>query len=134
MAHKGAQRIRNIAIVGHRGSGKTSLNEALLFEAGVINRLGSVADGTTVSDSEPDEQEREMSIAAQPLVVRARGPQDQPDRHARATPASSPTPLAALSVCESAVFVRQRRDGRRGLDRPPLAAGARSAGWRASCS
>ena len=33
MAHKGAQRIRNIAIVGHRGSGKTSLNEAILFEA-----------------------------------------------------------------------------------------------------
>ena len=83
MAHKGAQRIRNIAIVGHRGSGKTSLNEALLFEAGVINRLGSAADGTTVSDSEPDEQAREMSISAQPLVVRVRGPQDQPDRHPR---------------------------------------------------
>src|SRR5439155_26452585 len=64
MAHKGAQRIRNIAIVGHRGSGKTSLNEAILYEAGVINRLGTVGDGTTVSDSEPDEQEREMSISA----------------------------------------------------------------------
>ena len=64
MPHKGAQRIRNIAIVGHRGSGKTSLSEALLFEAGVINRLGSVTDGSTVSDSEPDEAEREMSISA----------------------------------------------------------------------
>ena len=64
MAHKGAQRIRNIAIVGHRGSGKTSLNEAILFEAGVVNRLGTVADGSTVSDSEPDEQEREMSIGS----------------------------------------------------------------------
>ena len=64
MAHKGAQRIRNIAIVGHRGSGKTSLNEAILFEAGIVNRLGNVADGSTVSDSEADEQEREMSIAA----------------------------------------------------------------------
>ena len=40
MAHKGAQRIRNIAIVGHRGSGKTSLNEAILYEAGVVNRPG----------------------------------------------------------------------------------------------
>ena len=68
MAHKGAQRIRNVAIVGHRGSGKTSLNEALLFEAGAINRLGSVADGTTVSDSEPDEQAREMSISARALA------------------------------------------------------------------
>ena len=39
-------------LIGHRGGGKTSLNEALLFEAGVINRLGRVEDGTTVSDFE----------------------------------------------------------------------------------
>ncbi|MDP9188188.1 MAG: elongation factor G [Actinomycetota bacterium] len=64
MAHKGAQRIRNIAIVGHRGSGKTSLNEALLFEAGLVNRLGRVEEGSTVSDFEADEQAREMSIGA----------------------------------------------------------------------
>ncbi len=64
MGHKAADRIRNVALIGHRGSGKTSLHEALLFEAGVVNRLGRVEDGTTVSDFETDEQSREMSIGA----------------------------------------------------------------------
>jgi elongation factor G len=64
MAHKAADRIRNVALIGHRGCGKTSLHEAMLFEAGATRRLGSVGDGNTVSDSEPDEQEREMSIGA----------------------------------------------------------------------
>jgi elongation factor G len=64
VGHKAADRIRNVALIGHRGSGKTSLCEALLFEAGVVNRLGQVDDGSTVSDFEEDEQERSMSIGA----------------------------------------------------------------------
>ena len=61
---KPPDRIRNVALIGHRGSGKTSVAEAILFEAGVVNRLGRVEDGTTLLDYEPDEHEREMSIDA----------------------------------------------------------------------
>ena len=57
-------KIRNIAVVGHRGTGKTSLVEAMLFQAGATNRLGVVEQGTTVSDWDEDEQSREMSISA----------------------------------------------------------------------
>ncbi|MGN6662990.1 MAG: elongation factor G [Solirubrobacterales bacterium] len=64
MSHKAADRIRNVALVGHRGCGKTSLHEAMLFEAGAINRLGSVDDGSTTSDHEEDEKRRGLSINA----------------------------------------------------------------------
>ncbi len=64
MAYTAAKAIRNITLIGHRGSGKTSLNEALLFESNTINRLGSVGGGSTASDTEEDEKTREMSIQA----------------------------------------------------------------------
>jgi elongation factor G len=56
-------KIRNIAVVGHRGVGKTSLAEALLFQAGKTTRLGSVEQGTTVSDWDDDEHRRQMSLS-----------------------------------------------------------------------
>jgi len=55
--------IRNVALVGHGGSGKTSLAEALLHRAGAINRLGRVEDGTTVCDYDPEEQRRGISLS-----------------------------------------------------------------------
>ncbi len=57
-------KIRNVAVAGHRGTGKTSLVEAMLFQSGAVNRLGTVEQGTTVSDWEDEEQKRQMSLAA----------------------------------------------------------------------
>jgi elongation factor G len=99
-----ADKIRNVALVGHRGSGKTSLHEAILYQAGAITRLGSVADGTTVSDSAPDEKAREMSIAASLASFewedRKINLVDTPGE-----PSFIADALGAMRVCESAVFV-----------------------------
>src|ERR1700755_2673567 len=99
-----ADRIRDVALVGHRGSGKTSLHEALLFEAGATTRLGSVADGTTVSGAGEGGKARGMSISAAvaslevgDTKVTLIAPPGEPSFIADA--------LGALRVCESAIFV-----------------------------
>jgi len=102
--HKPPDRIRNVALIGHRGSGKTSLAEAILYESGVVNRLGRVEDGTTVCDFEPDEKERGMSIGAAVTSFEHEGRKvnmiDTPGE-----PSFVAEALAALRVVDSAVVV-----------------------------
>ncbi|MFC1991520.1 elongation factor G [Chloroflexota bacterium] len=62
MDQYGIDNIRNLVLLSHNGAGKTSLAEAVLFNSGVINRLGKVDDGTTTSDYDPAEVKHQISI------------------------------------------------------------------------
>jgi elongation factor G len=62
MKEYATENIRNVALIGHGSTGKTSLSEAMLFSAKTINRLGRVDDGTTTSDFDPDEIRRSFSV------------------------------------------------------------------------
>ena len=97
------EKIRNVAFVGHRGSGKTSLAEALLFQAGAVTRLGSISDGSTVSDYDEDEKRRSMSISGSLLHL------EHEDHKinifdAPGDPSFIADALGALRVVEGAVF------------------------------
>ncbi len=69
MKEYGPDAIRNLAFIGHGGSGKTSLSELILFTAGEINRIGKIEEGNTVADYNANEIERQISISAVPLHV-----------------------------------------------------------------
>ena len=97
-------KIRNVAVVGHRGTGKTSLVEALLFQAGAANRLGTVEAGTTVSDWDEDEHKRQMSLSASLCHL------EWQDRKINlidtpGDPGFQADTVAALRVVEGALFV-----------------------------
>src|SRR5438309_5639644 len=97
-------KIRNVAVAGHRGTGKTSLVEALLYQAGATNRLGTVESGSTVSDWDDDEQRRQMSLSASICNVEWQGRKinliDTPGDAGFQGDA-----IAALRVVEGALFV-----------------------------
>lgn len=99
-----ADKLRNVALVGHRGSGKTSLHEALLFQSGAVSRLGRVTQGTTASDSDPYEQSHQMSISASLASTTWKGRKlnlvDTPG-----DPSFVADALGSLRVCDAAVFV-----------------------------
>ena len=67
MKNYAAKDIRNFAVVGHGGSGKTTLSEAMLSRSGKINRIGLIESGTTTSDYHHDEHQRQISIHSSPL-------------------------------------------------------------------
>ncbi len=103
MPHESSS-IRNVAVVGHRGSGKTSLVEALLFQGGATNRLGTIEQSSTVSDWDEEEHKRQMSLSASVCHVEWSGAKlnlvDLPG-----DPGFQADTLAAFRVVEGALFV-----------------------------
>ena len=97
-------KIRNVAVVGHRSTGKTSLVEAMLFQAGAINRLGTIEAGSTTGDWDDDEHNRQMSLAASLCHVEWQGRKinliDTPG-----DPGFQGDMIAALRVVEGALVV-----------------------------
>ena len=62
-------KIRNVALLGHGGAGKTSLSEAMAYLAGITSRMGKVEDGNTLSDFDKEEQKRHISISTSSIPL-----------------------------------------------------------------
>src|SRR5262245_12417228 len=110
MAKYSVQDIRNIALAGHGASGKTSLADALLFQAKAVDRRGSVDDGTSVSDYDEEEHKRHFSIDTSVLHLDYKG------KHlnlldAPGYPDFVGAALGALNAVENAVIVVSAANG-----------------------
>src|SRR5581483_9350045 len=100
----------NIALVGHGAAGKTSLADALLFQAKAVDRRGSVDDGTSVSDYDEEEKKRHFSIDTSVLHLEHQGKHV----HLLDTPGYPDfvgSALGALSAVENAVIVVSAGNG-----------------------
>src|SRR4051794_4559541 len=104
MANYSVADIRNIALAGHGASGKTSLADALLFQAKAVDRKGSVDDGTSISDFDDEEHKRRFSIDTSVLHLEHKGKRinllDTPG-----SPDFVGGPLGALGAVETAAIV-----------------------------
>lgn len=87
-----AGNIRNIGVFGHGGEGKTTLTEAMLFNAGLLERLGKVENGTTTTDFDPEEIKRTIPSTPPSLPLSGRTP--------RST--LSMPPASSISMAKSA--------------------------------
>jgi elongation factor G len=67
------QKIRNVCLLGHGSTGKTSFAESILFLTGSTDRLGKVSDGNTVGDYDPEEIKRQISISASMMFTEFKG-------------------------------------------------------------
>ncbi|MFO7445681.1 MAG: elongation factor G [Ignavibacteriaceae bacterium] len=110
MKEYGAEAIRNIAFIGHGGSGKTSLSEILLYTAGEINRIGTISEGNTVSDYSPNEIEKQISISTSLLHLEW----NNTKLNILDTPGYTDfigEVKASMKVCDTAVMVLKSAEG-----------------------
>lgn len=110
MKEYGPESIRNIAFIGHGGSGKTSLSEVLLYTAGEINRIGNVLEGNTVSDYTSNEIEKQISISTSLMHIEW----NSKKINILDTPGYSDfmgDVKSALKVCDTAVMIVKSAEG-----------------------
>lgn len=110
MKEHGPESIRNIALIGHGGSGKTSLSEIILYTGGEINRIGNVLEGNTVSDYTSNEIEKQISISTSLMHLEW----NNKKINLLDTPGYSDfigDVKSAMKVCDTAVMVLKSAEG-----------------------